>query len=224
MDSGQAREELEQILGAEEYSKDYSGLTRGQASSWSETSEVGFTSPGERSPSLGQQLLEKFMELLGRIFQNNPEAVDIVSVMVVAICVVALISLIVWGFLRMKRNVRLREMGVQGFDMHEKTWKECLAEADDLAAQKNFGSAVRLLFLAFILFLSQKDWIQFRDWKTNGQYLRELKGQQAQAVGEFSYVATCFEDTVYGGRTPDSDMYAGCRNRALAWMEKEAGL
>jgi cbb3-type cytochrome oxidase subunit 3 len=199
MDWMRAREDLREIMRAQEYT-DYARA---------------------QTPSLWDSLWERFIGFLEVLFQNNMVAVNVVSVWVLLVVAAVLAGGLVWIFWRMRRNVRARERGAQGFSLAEKTWRHCLTEADDWAAQHNYALAVRLLFQGFILFLHQREWIQLGEWKTNGQYLRELGRGQAQAAGGFSFIAGCFEDVVYGGRVPTSDVYKGCRARALEWMREE---
>lgn len=202
MDWMQAQEDLREIMSAKEYT-DY---VRGQM------------------PSLWDFLWAKLREFLEGLFQNNPDVVNVVSVGVLLSVAAAVIGGIVWICLRMSRNVRAREREAQGFFIEEKSWDLCVDEAENWAAQSDYALAIRSLFQGFILFLEQKEWIQLKAWKTNGQYLRELRRRQDQAAEGFAFVAGCFEDVVYGGRLPTSDVYEKCRIRALEWMGKEADL
>ncbi|MDR2736323.1 MAG: hypothetical protein LBB49_02030 [Gracilibacteraceae bacterium] len=176
----QAKRDLEEIMSADEYS----GY------------EDGFVSSGQMSsrqaPSLEESTpvelpgwLRDFLQWVQDIFDGLFSGVTIHGnfwAVILALCLVVFVVFVVWLILRMKRDARLRTKVSNKVSDVNKTCDECFSEADDYAARHDYAQAIRLLFMAFIIFLNQKGWIQLRSWKTNGQYLRELRSRQNEFI------------------------------------------
>lgn len=82
-----------------------------------------------------------------------------------------------------------------------------LAEAHKLAEAGDYSSALRNLFLAFILYLDQNQRIEAKAWKTNWEYYAELKERAPQLADSFFKFAVKFEEAMYGGRPIASEDY-----------------
>ncbi|MHB8126110.1 MAG: DUF4129 domain-containing protein [Desulfitobacteriaceae bacterium] len=82
-----------------------------------------------------------------------------------------------------------------------RTVQQHLAEAHRLTEQTEYSLALRHLFLGFIVYLDQNQWIEARAWKTNWEYYAELMDHAPQLANSFNTLAIRFEETMYGGRS-----------------------
>ena len=69
----------------------------------------------------------------------------------------------------------------------------------------NWTMAVRLLYMAAILWLDQRGLVAFREHKTNHDYIREL-APHATVQQEFRTLTSAFDGIVYGGHVPTAEM------------------
>ncbi|MCL1791967.1 MAG: hypothetical protein FWG40_11620 [Peptococcaceae bacterium] len=236
MEWEQARRDLEEILSADEYAGFENGFVSFGQSSSPQAPPLETATPVEL-PAWLNQFLQWLEDFFSKLFPDIPMQGPF-WIAILAIFVALFAVFIVWLIRRLRRDAHLRKKSPGETSVKDKTYDECFSEADDWASRRDYAQAIRFLFLAFIVFLSQKGWIQLRSWKTNGQYLRELRACREQ-IGqdgndnhpekdasslyrEFSLVAGSFEDVFYGGYPPTSEMYTLCRDRAVAWIGKEA--
>lgn len=95
-----------------------------------------------------------------------------------------------------------------------------LAEAHALAEQGEPSEALRVLFLGFILFLDQNHWLEAKSWKTNWEYLAELKEKAPHLANSFTILATKFEEAMYGGRPIAQDDYWQYHHQVKRWIHE----
>jgi hypothetical protein len=97
----------------------------------------------------------------------------------------------------------------------ELSTKSHLREAEQYYEAGDLRQALRHLFLAYLLYLDEKKWIEARAWKTNGEYEGELQETQRDRAAEFRKFAHTFEATWYGGRQVTADSYLDYRNQVI---------
>jgi hypothetical protein len=97
--------------------------------------------------------------------------------------------------------------------------------AEALARDGDFLAAVRLLYLAVLTQLHRADLIRYERTRTNGEYLRQLRGAEGAAVvvEPFRRLTRLFEQKWYGQRACASEDYETCRGLA-AEVRGGAGL
>jgi hypothetical protein len=98
-----------------------------------------------------------------------------------------------------------------------------LQEAEKRLEEGDLRSAQRHLFLAYLLSLDQKQWIETRAWKTNGEYMDELQSTQSETAKTFRTLAHRFEATWYGGRHISREDYMEFRQQVVSFVTNEDG-
>lgn len=96
-----------------------------------------------------------------------------------------------------------------------------LLEAEKRMEEGDLRSAQRHLFLAYLLSLDHKQWIEARAWKTNGEYMDELQGTQPEIAKTFRILAHRFEATWYGGRHIAREDYMEFRQQVIGFVKNE---
>ena len=124
---------------------------------------------------------------------------------IVAITIGAFLVMLYMIIKSITKNVSLKDKNIL---LGNAPLPEQVAEAENLyskavkaAAQGNFEEAIRILTLASLLLLEEKDVIGFRDYLTNGEYLRELI-QQRNLHDAFKKPLRLFDQMVYGYQKP----------------------
>jgi hypothetical protein len=97
-----------------------------------------------------------------------------------------------------------------------------LKEADAAAANGDFEQALRHLYLALICNLDRHDLLRYDRSRTNYEYLREVRGQEAVA-GPLAALTAQAEAVWYGEQPAGLTYYTRCRDLALAAWQGEAG-
>ena len=67
--------------------------------------------------------------------------------------------------------------------------------------------AVRYAFLALIRQLDDTKWIEAKTWKTNREYHEEILSKDAGMAQTFHPLANFFDQTIYGGEIPESEVF-----------------
>jgi hypothetical protein len=88
--------------------------------------------------------------------------------------------------------------------------------AEALARDGDFLGAVRHLYMAVLTQLHRADLIRYERTRTNGEYLRQLRGEEVAAavVEPFRRLTRLFEQKWYGDRACAADDYERCRDLA----------
>lgn len=179
-----AREELERILSEPQYQVYYRS-----------DQNVLFT---------GLERLQNWLfDVLQKYFPETKAVSNAAEWMAYGILGVVILLLLLFLYrlsTRFVREGRLREKPVG--TAAELTWsaREHLTAADRLAEKEEFQAALRHMFLAFILYLDQTNWIDAKPWKTNGDYYDEIKDHHKERAETFYVLALKFDETLYGGR------------------------
>ena len=126
-------------------------------------------------------------------------------------------------FLLLSRFVRQGRVNQKRVDMSNRLTRSVqqhLAEAHRLTEQAEYSLALRHLFLGFILYLDQNQWIEARVWKTNWEYYAELKDRAPQLANSFNTLAIRFEEAMYGGRSIAMGDYWSYYNQVNKLIQK----
>ncbi|MBN9654492.1 DUF4129 domain-containing protein [Halobacillus sp. GSS1] len=94
-------------------------------------------------------------------------------------------------------------------------------EADARATEGQFSEAARHVFLGMLLDFDNRDLVEVKTWKTNGDYEKELLDSDHRLVADFSFLAKTFDQITYGNRILQKEEYDEFRLRALQWMDEE---
>ncbi len=139
----------------------------------------------------------------------------IVALGVLFLCL--MFFLLLSRFARQNRLVPQRMVLAKGVTS---TVQHHLVEAQGLAERGEYASALRHLFLGFILYLDENRWIEAKAWKTNWEYFAELKDRAPQLANSFTTLAVKFEEAMYGGRSISRDDYWLYHNQVSGWVHK----
>jgi hypothetical protein len=112
-----------------------------------------------------------------------------------------------------------------GLEPDEQSPADLWRRAEALARDGDFLAAVRLLYLAVLTQLHRADLIRYERTRTNGEYLRQLRGAEVAAavVEPFRRLTRLFEQKWYGQRACAAEDYERCRELA-AEVRGGAGL
>lgn len=80
--------------------------------------------------------------------------------------------------------------------------------------------AVRYAFLALIRQLDDAKWIEAKTWKTNREYHEEILSKDIGMAQNFYPLANFFDQTIYGGETPESEVFFNYWSAVRALIEQ----
>ena len=161
-----------------------------------------------------QNLLDSLKNWLQQILQNlfphtdvAKKTFDWLAYGLIALGIFLLFLLLFLLLSRFVRHDRIHSKEVRLAMDKPLTTQRQLAEAHKLAEAGDYSSALRILFLGFILYLDQNQRIEAKAWKTNWEYYAELKERTPQLANSFYKLAIKFEEAMYGGRPIAKDDY-----------------
>lgn len=175
-----------------------------------------FRKPQEREPNVGEQFIKWFIDWLERIFPSpspgaQPFSIgrlpDFVRTLIIALLVIAggyLIYRIVKALLPEKLEndseassikIILGEQIAEGRDA-----ESLFREAEQIANAGDVRGAIRKTYIGLLLGLGSRRTISLAKYKTNRDYLRELKRAPA-LFGPAEEVTQRFENVWYGERS-----------------------
>lgn len=93
-------------------------------------------------------------------------------------------------------------------DIHSISFEDMIAEA---VRNQQYKRAVRLFYLKTLKQLSDREWIDWRPYKTNYEYIRELKRNDLS--GEFRQVTQLFEYIWYGDFPLNNNTFKDAENQ-----------
>lgn len=199
------RKELEDILSREEYRAYYREDSR-------------FIS------RLFEKILNWIVETLEEIFPEidvSPFAAEALSYGIV-IVFFALFLFFVFHFMsKVVRQSRVKQAPVRSKRELLMSADKHLAEADRWAKKGDWPSALRHVFLALILHLDKEKLIKAGPWKTNQEYVEEIRAHRPQAADAFYELAVRFDETIYGGRSLAAEAYEAYRRTVIEWMRRD---
>lgn len=155
---------------------------------------------------LWQGLLDLFPE--GAIRPGASRALAIITLLIMVAVLVFIIARLLYRVFGMRREERGRA-GVFAEDtLLARTSEELLAEAEAYAGQGDYREAVRRGFLAALLRMNERGWVQTEAWKTNAEYADELRTSRAVWVARFGQGARIFERVYYGSELAGETDYS----------------
>jgi len=181
----------------------------------------------EDNKSLLQDLLDSLKnwvhQLLQRIFPHADIAgttTEWLSYVIATLGVLLLFLLLFLLLSRFVRQGRVHSQQVRTSKEQTLTAQGHLSQAHKLAEEGNYSSALRNLFLGFLLYLDQNRWIEAKAWKTNWEYYAELNASAPQLANSFYTLAIKFEEAMYGGRPIARDDYWLYNNQVNKWIHE----
>ena len=157
-----------------------------------------------------KKVRDKIVNLLIRLFGGrrapsggfNAGTVSIFRIMIAVI----LLAAASFGLIKLMRRVRARRKKKEGDDVREvlgeelsidATAADLLNNANELARQGDFRSAIRRAYIALLCELEQRGKVRLHRAKTNRDYLDELKPERS-LYPTFSVMTGAFEHVWYG--------------------------
>ncbi|MEH7123183.1 DUF4129 domain-containing protein [Bacillus sp. JJ1773] len=205
LETNKAKDELQRILDGKEY-RVYYNDSKSMIEVWWE----------EAKKWMAEQLSKLFPS-----FEPTSGASGFILI-VILIIVVVLLSISVFIIARnTKRNRMLRDQKPLQ-SMKELNWsfQQHLLEAKKLEALGEFTLSTRHMFLALLLYLHEKEWLEARIWKTNWEYYDELQKVNARWAELFFHLAQLFDEATYGEREIMKVEYDKFRSDAMYWLEE----
>lgn len=205
-DTDHAKDKLQDILSKEEYQVYYEDNRNFLKIWWDRF--VGW---------LEEQLSDLFPAL-----ESTGGAANIILVLIILV-VLALIGLLVFLLVRRTRRRSTFQDHQPLERLAEKDWsyREHFEKALKLETNEEYTEATRHLFLAVLLYFHEKEWLVARRWKTNWEYVAELKQVNQQEAEAFYRLALLFDETVYGERTLKKHEFLHYRNEAMRWLQAD---
>ena len=198
------REDLQGILATEEY-------------------QVYTREPNNLLRDLFDSLGNWLHQILKSIFPHVDVAKKTSEWLSYGIAALGVLLLFLLLYLLLSRFVRQGQVNLKQVSMvkgQSLTAQRHLVEAHKLAEEGNYSSALRHLFLGFLLSLDQNQWIEAKAWKTNWEYYAELMERAPQLAGSFYTLAVKFEEAMYGGRPIARDDYWLYHNQVDKWIHE----
>ncbi|WP_163539422.1 hypothetical protein [Gracilibacillus sp. YIM 98692] len=156
------------------------------------------------------------------------------NVIVSLIIFTLLVSIIVGAFLIINKMIQNKRLGKRKpFRTQDIEWQyhEHLYEVERQEKNENYPLATRHLFLALLLLLHDKGWLEKKNWKTNWDYDKELRQSDHYLADKFYQTALYFEQITYGEQAAYLEEYQVYKTKVLQWIkqlepdrkQKEAG-
>ncbi|MDR3271646.1 MAG: DUF4129 domain-containing protein [Peptococcaceae bacterium] len=182
----------------------------------------------EEKTSILQDLLaklrEKILYLLDKFLPDLdiPASVSaVLAYVVIAFFILLLAGCVIYIVNHLLRHQHLQRQAVISSRELRQSVVDHLNLAAECAAGEDLPAATRHLFLACILYLDQAGYVQARLWKTNGEYVEELRAGKPTLATVFDQLALKFEDGYYGGKLISREDYHRYRQRVLLLMQRE---
>jgi len=177
------------------------------------------------------RLLERFESWLSDLLEKLFPKVDFVErasewlvYLIIGIGLSLLIFFLYLLWSRLTGFSRSRKMSVGSSEELAQTPQRHLLEANKLSKQGDQKSALRHAFLAYILFLDEKELIEAKAWKTNWEYFYELKDNDLSKAEAFYDLALKFDEAMYGGRNTNMEDFVVYRDRVISLIEANSPL
>ncbi|WP_062051384.1 DUF4129 domain-containing protein [Bacillus sp. JCM 19034] len=82
----------------------------------------------------------------------------------------------------------------------------------------DYTSALRHLFLGLLLYFHDISWLEARIWKTNWEYVEELKKVNRETAALFHDVALIFDRVTYGKLTVEQEQFEKYKEMVMSWL------
>ncbi|MDJ1480101.1 DUF4129 domain-containing protein [Cytophagaceae bacterium DM2B3-1] len=116
-----------------------------------------------------------------------------------------------------KRSAKTDELSLEDIenDIHSISFDEMIADA---VAKQQHKRAIRLFYLKSLKQLSDRDWIDWQPYKTNYEYVKELK--KNELLGDFKQLTYLFEYIWYGDFQLDAVSFKEAEQRFSGFEQK----
>lgn len=184
-------------------------ISSSDINSYRDDSEFDYARSSEPPANVIEQLFIWFFGLFGKIFDNSVTS-SFMKVLPYLLFGVAVI-LVVWLLLRgegsglfLRRGSKNKQLDFEEVpeDIHALDFDSLIGGAVSAA---DFRKAVRLHYLYLLRVMSERDMIEWRPEKTNGDYLREVGSSEYRS--RFTELTLLFDYIWYGGFEIDRNQY-----------------
>lgn len=178
---------------------------------------------GSTSPFM-EDLERKIEEFLNSTFPQIEVSQEIsqwISYGIVFVPVIILLFIILTFWSKFVRQSTLKKKP----DATQEEWtmsvKRHIDEAEKCASSQEYREAIRHLFLALILELDQREWIEAKQWKTNWEYFHEIQQYSMASASLFYQLARVFDEVVYGDHAAAEKDYSAFKRQVLDWIGRD---
>jgi hypothetical protein len=205
-DTKHARETLEDILNKQEY-RIYYHDSKGFLETWWEKAKAW--------------IAEQLAKLFPTMESANGAAVPVLITIIVLV-IVLLVLTIFFIFRNAKRNQILRaKKPLQSLKEINWSVQKHLNEAREHETIEEYTVSTHHLFIALLLYLHEKEWLEVRIWKTNWEYYEELRKSSPHSANEFYHLASYFDLVMYGEQKVQKEEYIRFRTGVMKWLEEK---
>ncbi|WP_413299270.1 DUF4129 domain-containing protein [Bacillus sp. 1P10SD] len=203
LDPSKARNTLENILNRKEY-RVYQDGTKGLLETWWEKAKEWVT------------------DQLSKLFPSMESASSASGPVLISIIIVVVLFLLIFTFFmvrNIRRNRTFREKKpLQSLKEMNWSYQKHIEEAKKQEELGEYNLSTRHLFLAFLLYLHDKEWLEARIWKTNWEYYEELRKIQQHRAEQFFLLANFFDEVTYGERRVSKEEYSKFSKEINQWF------
>lgn len=168
-----------------------------------------------------------FTDLMAKWFPAFEPSESVAITILIAIIVVMAVGVLFALFLltrHMKRNRAFRAIQPMS-SMNELNWSfhQHLKEAKDQENLHNYALATRHLFLSLLLYFQDREWLEIRMWKTNGEYYDDLRKEDHHGADLFYQCAFMFDKVTYGEDQVRVEEYLQIRDKVMSKVGEHSG-
>ncbi|WP_274364012.1 DUF4129 domain-containing protein [Paenibacillus thermotolerans] len=151
-----------------------------------------------------EELVNKLNDLFPQIeFADGSEDVLMYIIIGIGVVIVAALLFFLWQMLWFERGLKRKASMTE--DELEQPPESLLERARNAAESGDTREGTRLLFLALLLSLQEKEMLEVRAWKTNWEYAEELAERSSPWLELFRESALRFDTVWYGLKELPSD-------------------
>ncbi len=201
-----ARDELEQILDQREYQiyyqddRNFIQIWWDNAKSW-------------------------LVDILNNWFDSLEQSTTFAQGILVIVTIIVLLGVIIAGIIGVRTIGRKRSFydhqALHSIGQKEWTYKDHLTEADKQENLQQYIVAIRHLFVALLLYLDEKQFIEAQNTKTNKEYYEEIRGIDQKKAEHFFRIALVFDQVTYGKQIIEKKAFVRYRNTIRSWIEQQ---
>jgi hypothetical protein len=174
------------------------------------------TPEGGEGQNLLLYWLERLLDKLGELFpqlEMTGGSEKALTYVIIGVGVVLLAGLVFFLVKLLWVERKLKQKAAMSEEELERPPADLLSLARRTADSGDLREATRLLFLALLLALQEREWLEVRPWKTNWEYAEELSGKSSPWLDIFRESALRFDTVWYGHRSITPEEFGG-------WLER----
>ncbi|WP_217586316.1 DUF4129 domain-containing protein [Lentibacillus saliphilus] len=201
----EAREKLEKILADKEY-------------------QVYYEDHRSLLEVIWDDVTAWFLELLSNVFTLNPSnnMGDVIIVLIIAVVLVLLAITIGLGIRSVRRKYKYRSVSpIQSPDDLSWSYEAHLEKAEAYRSEAQYAQAARHVFLALLIYFNDIGWLEAQNWKTNWEYVIELRRVNRDGADAFLKLAHVFDEVFYGEHPMQQTEYEQYRHEADRWLKQD---